>query len=40
MKDFRWVLLVLLLLLPLATLAAPPGIPVLNVQSAPWGGQN
>jgi flagellar biosynthetic protein FliP len=40
MKTWRWIFAVLLLVLPLATLAAPPGIPLVNVQNAPGGGQS
>ncbi|MDE2308614.1 MAG: flagellar biosynthetic protein FliP, partial [Xanthomonadaceae bacterium] len=40
MKTARWIFAALLLLLPLTTLAAVPGIPVLNVQSVPGGGQS
>ncbi|HVC16599.1 MAG TPA: flagellar biosynthetic protein FliP, partial [Rhodanobacter sp.] len=40
MKTARWIFAALLLLLPLTTLAAVPGIPVLNVQNVPGGGQN
>ena len=40
MKSWRWILLGLLLLLPVATLAASPGIPLLNVQPAAGGGQS
>lgn len=36
----RWIFAAVLLGLPLASLAATPGIPVLNVQNAPGGGQN
>jgi flagellar biosynthesis protein FliP len=42
MKTWHWIIAALLLLvLPLAALAAPPpGIPLVNVQNVPGGGQN
>ena len=40
MKTWRWILVGLLLILPAATLAATPGIPLVNVQPAAGGGQN
>jgi flagellar biosynthetic protein FliP len=40
MSTWRWIVAVSLLLLPLAASAAPPGIPLVNVQNAPGGGQN
>ncbi|MGY3039515.1 flagellar biosynthetic protein FliP [Rhodanobacter sp. TND4EL1] len=40
MKTWRWIIALLLLVLPLAALAGPPGIPLVNVQSAPGGGQS
>jgi flagellar biosynthesis protein FliP len=41
MKTWHWIIAALLLVLPLATLAAPPpGIPLVNVQNVPGGGQN
>ncbi|KZC37108.1 MULTISPECIES: flagellar type III secretion system pore protein FliP [Rhodanobacter] len=40
MRIWRWIVAVSLLLLPLAALAAPPGIPLVNVQNVPGGGQN
>jgi flagellar biosynthetic protein FliP len=40
MKTWRWVFAGLLLALPLVSLAASPGIPLLNVQNAADGGQN
>ena len=40
MKSWRWIIVALLLVLPLAVSAAPPGIPLVNVQSTPGGGQN
>jgi flagellar biosynthetic protein FliP len=40
MKNIRWIVAAVLLALPLASLAATPGIPLLNVQSAPGGGQS
>ncbi|EIL96772.1 flagellar biosynthetic protein FliP [Rhodanobacter thiooxydans] len=40
MRIWRWIVAVSLLLLPLTALAAPPGIPLVNVQNVPGGGQN
>ncbi|CAM5451906.1 flagellar type III secretion system pore protein FliP [Rhodanobacter lindaniclasticus] len=40
MKAWRWIIAAALLLLPLASLAAPPGIPLVNVQPAADGGQS
>lgn len=41
MKTWRWIVAGSLLLLPLAALAAPPpGIPLVNVQNVPGGGQS
>ncbi len=41
MKTWHWIIAAVLLLLPLAALAAPPpGIPLVNVQNVPGGGQN
>ncbi|GAA0889562.1 flagellar type III secretion system pore protein FliP [Rhodanobacter soli] len=41
MRTWRWIVVVSLLLLPLAALAAPPpGIPLVNVQNVPGGGQS
>ncbi|TAL89654.1 MAG: flagellar biosynthesis protein FliP [Rhodanobacter sp.] len=40
MKSWRWLLAGLLLILPAATLAAIPGIPLVNVQPAAGGGQS
>ncbi|HEY8585913.1 MAG TPA: flagellar type III secretion system pore protein FliP [Rhodanobacter sp.] len=41
MKNGRWIIALSLLLLPLATLAAPPpGIPLVNVQDVAGGGQS
>ena len=40
MRTWRWIVAASLLLLPLAALAAPPGIPLVNVQNVPGGGQS
>ncbi len=40
MKTRRWILASLLLILPVATLAAVPGIPLVNVQPVADGGQS
>ncbi|MBB3225586.1 flagellar biosynthetic protein FliP [Luteibacter sp. Sphag1AF] len=42
MKRWNWVFFLVLMLLPLVGFAAepPPGIPLVNVQTAPGGGQN
>jgi flagellar biosynthetic protein FliP len=36
----KWLVFLLLMLAPFAAMAEPPGIPLLNVQNAPGGGQN
>ncbi len=40
MKTLHWIVTLALLALPLLADAAPPGIPLMNVQPAPGGGQN
>ncbi|AGG90062.1 MULTISPECIES: flagellar type III secretion system pore protein FliP [Rhodanobacter] len=41
MRTWRWIVAASLLLLPLVALAAPPpGIPLVNVQNVPGGGQS
>jgi flagellar biosynthetic protein FliP len=40
MKPMRWLVMLALLVLPLLADAAAPGIPLMNVQPAPGGGQN
>jgi flagellar biosynthesis protein FliP len=41
MRTWRWIVAASLLLLPLAALAVPPpGIPLVNVQNVPGGGQS
>jgi flagellar biosynthetic protein FliP len=40
MKSWRWILAGLLLIVPAVSLAAIPGIPLVNVQPAANGGQN
>ncbi|HXD37827.1 MAG TPA: flagellar type III secretion system pore protein FliP [Rhodanobacter sp.] len=40
MKRWRWIIAAALLALPLATLAAVPGIPLVNVKPAADGGQS
>ncbi|HJW07913.1 MAG TPA: flagellar type III secretion system pore protein FliP [Rhodanobacter sp.] len=41
MRTWHWIVALSLLLVPLAALAAPPpGIPLVNVQSVPGGGQS
>ncbi|KZC35287.1 UNVERIFIED_ORG: flagellar biosynthetic protein FliP, partial [Rhodanobacter sp. FW104-R5] len=41
MRAWRWIVAASMLLLPLAALAAPPpGIPLVNVQNVPGGGQS